>query len=247
MLDYDAEAARYDSTRGGVPRAEAAARAVLALVPPTARTLLDIACGTGLVTERVARGRPGLRVHGADASHAMVRMARRRVGAVALADARRLPVAGAALDAVSAVWLLHLLRGEGQVRQVVTEAARVLRPGGVFVATVDKDAGHDVDSDIDAVLVPCLSSRPSDAARLVGAYAAGLGLEPAGDAVFAGHGQGRSPRRTARAVLRGDYASRLALPGRTAERLAAELMALPGPDRARPDPVFRLTAFRAPG
>ncbi|MFJ8885115.1 class I SAM-dependent methyltransferase [Streptomyces sp. NPDC102402] len=246
MLDYDAEAARYDATRGGVPRAEASARALLALVPPSARTLLDIGCGTGLVTERVAHGRPGMRVCGADASHGMLMRARRRVGAVVLADVRRLPVAGSSLDAVSAVWLLHLLRGDGQVRAAVAEAARVLRPGGVFVATVDKDSGHDVGSDIDAVLAPCLRPRPADAARLVGEYADGLGLQPAGDAVFAGHGQGRSPRRTARAVLRGDYASRLALPGRTAERLAEELMALPGPDRARPDPVFRLTAFRVP-
>ncbi|MDG4864432.1 SAM-dependent methyltransferase, partial [Streptomyces sp. T-3] len=33
MLDYSQEAAAYDATRGGVPRAEAAASAVLGLVP----------------------------------------------------------------------------------------------------------------------------------------------------------------------------------------------------------------------
>ncbi|HEY9332564.1 MAG TPA: SAM-dependent methyltransferase, partial [Streptomyces sp.] len=69
MLDYDDEAAVYDATRGGVPRAEAAAGAVLGLVPPAARTLLDIGCGTGIVTERIAGGRPGLRVLGSDAAH----------------------------------------------------------------------------------------------------------------------------------------------------------------------------------
>ncbi|MFD6276148.1 class I SAM-dependent methyltransferase [Streptomyces sp. NPDC060209] len=244
MLDYDVEAARYDATRGGRPRARAAAEAVLALVPSSARSLLDIGCGTGSVTEEIALARPALRVFGADASHGMARVARGRIGAVVLGDVGRLPVADAALDAVSAVWLLHLLREEGRVREVVAEAARVLRPGGVFVTTVDKDAGHDVGSDIDAVLAPCLSSQPADTAGLVTGHAARAGLERAGEAAFAGHGQGRSPRRTARAVLRGDYASRLALPGRTAERLAAELTALPDPDRARPDPAYRLLAFR---
>ncbi|MFD9498114.1 methyltransferase domain-containing protein [Streptomyces sp. NPDC060035] len=247
MLDYNAEAADYDDTRGGVPRAEAAARAVLGLVPSSARTLVDIGCGTGLVAERIALGRPALRVFGADASYGMVRLARQRIGAVVLADARRLPLAGASADAVSAVWLLHLLRGDGEVRAVVAEAARVLRPGGVFVATVDKDAGHHVGSDIDAVLAPYVGPQPSDSADLVTGYADSHGLEPMGRAGFAGHGQGRTPRRAARAVLRGDYAARLALPGTAAERLSAELDALPDPDRQRPDPAYRLLAFRRRG
>ncbi|MFJ8923604.1 class I SAM-dependent methyltransferase [Streptomyces sp. NPDC102415] len=247
MLDYDEEAARYDRTRGGEPRAEAAASAVLGLLPGSARTLLDIGCGTGLVTRRIAHGRPGLRVFGADASYGMARLARQRIGAVVLADVRRLPLTAAAVDAVSAVWLLHLLRGDGSVREVVAEVARVLRPGGVFLATVDKDAGHDVGSDIDAVLAPYRSSRPADAADPVTRHARTCGLEPVGEARFAGHGQGRSPLRTARAVLRGDYASRLTLPGTAAARLAAELTALPDPDRARADPSYRLLAFRVRG
>ncbi|MFC9946290.1 class I SAM-dependent methyltransferase [Streptomyces pratensis] len=246
MLDYDAEAARYDATRGGLPRARAAAEAVLGLVPPPGRTLLDIGCGTGSVTEQIALARPGLRVFGADASYGMARVARQRIGAVALADVRRLPVAAGTLDAVSAVWLLHLLRGDGSVGEVVAEAARVLRPGGVFVTTVDKDAGHDVGSDIDTVLAPYLSSRPADAADVVTGYADTCGLEAAGEAGFTGHGQGRSPSRTARAVLRGDYASRLALPGTAAARLAEELTALPGAGASRPDPAYRLLAFRRP-
>ncbi|MEU9361100.1 class I SAM-dependent methyltransferase [Streptomyces sp. NPDC048301] len=244
MLDYDEQAARYDSTRGGTPRAGAAADAVLRLVPGSARRLLDIGCGTGSVTELIARRRPGLRVAGVDASYGMARLAYERTGAVALADVRRLPLASRTVDAVTAVWLLHLLRAEGVVRDVVAEAARVLRPGGVFVTTVDKDAGHDVGSDIDAAQAPFLSPRPADAVALVTGYADGCGLEPAGEAVFTGHGQGRTPRRAARAVLRGDYASRLSLPGQAARRLAAELDSLPEPDRARRDPEFRLMAFR---
>lgn len=244
VLDYNIEAAVYDTTRGGVPRAEAAAHAVLGLIPPTARTLLDIGCGTGLVSERIALGRPGLRVIGADASPGMARMAHQRIEAVTLADVRRLPLPDAAVDAVTAVWLLHLLRPEGAVGDVVAEAARVLRPGGVFVTTVDKDAGHDVGSDIDELFAPYLTAGLSDGADMVGAYAERYGLEQAGEAGFAGHGQGRTPLTTARAVRQGYYASRLALPGNAAERLAMRLTGLPEPDRPRPDPAYRLLAFR---
>ncbi|MFE7773444.1 class I SAM-dependent methyltransferase [Streptomyces sp. NPDC057445] len=245
MLDYDVEAAVYDATRGGVPRAAAAAAAVLSLVPATAGTLLDIGCGTGLVTERL--GRPGLRVFGADSSHGMARIAGRRTGdSVVRADVRRLPLPAGSVDAVSAVWLLHLVR---DARAVVAEAARVLRPGGTFVATVDKDAGHDVGSDVDAVLAPYRTAEAFDRADRIEAFGAAHGLVPAGDTHFTGHGQGRSPRRVAQALLRGEYASRLTAHGVVAEKLAARLSALPGPDEPRPDPRFRLLALRrvAPG
>ncbi|WP_406090228.1 class I SAM-dependent methyltransferase [Streptomyces sp. NBC_01013] len=244
MLDYDDEAANYDATRGGVPRAEAAARAVLGLVPPAARTLLDIGCGTGLVTQRIAGGRPGLRVLGSDAAHGMARLARQRVGAVVLADARRLPLSDAAVDAVTAVWLLHLLRAEGAVRAVVAQAARVLRPGGVFVTTVDKDAAHDVGSDIDEAFAPYVAPSPSDGTERIIEYGAAHGLDAVGSAVFRGHGQGRTPLRTAHGVRCGYYASRLVLPGTAGERLAQVLTALPEPDRRRADPEYRLLAFR---
>ncbi|MFF6944489.1 hypothetical protein ACFZBM_00320 [Streptomyces lavendulae] len=56
LLDHDAEAEAYDATRGGVPRAGAAAAAVPGLLPPHARSLLDLGCGTGtgIVTARLA-------------------------------------------------------------------------------------------------------------------------------------------------------------------------------------------------
>nr|WSW65405.1 methyltransferase domain-containing protein [Streptomyces sp. NBC_00995] len=243
MLNHDDEAAGYDATRGGVPRAEAAAEAVLGLLPPSARTLLDIGCGTGIVTERIAGGRPGLRVFGSDAAHGMARFARQRVGGVVLADARRLPLPDAAVDAVTAVWLLHLLREEGSARAVVAQAARVLRPGGVFVTTVDKDAGHDVGSDIDEAFAPYLAPAPSDGTERITEYGAAHGLDVVGSAVFRGHGQGRTPLSAAHGVRRGHYASRLALPGTAAEQLAQVLAALPGPDRRRADPQYRLLAF----
>ncbi|MFF3756772.1 class I SAM-dependent methyltransferase [Streptomyces sp. NPDC002185] len=240
VLDYEAEAAHYDRTRGGAPRAEAAAEAVLRLVPPGARTLLDVACGTGLVTERL--GRPGLRVHGADAAHAMAKVAAGRIpGRTVRADARRLPLPDASLDAVTAVWLLHLVPF---ATDVVAEAARVLRPGGVLVVTVDKDAAHDVGSDIDAILRPHRSrGRASDRAELITACAADHGLDPAPGTFFTGHGQGATPRDTVRKLRAGYYASWFDGDRAATETLAAELTALPDQDRPRADPRYRLASF----
>lgn len=233
MLDYDKEAAVYDATRGGIPRARSAAEAVLGLVPPTARTLLDLACGTGLVTMRLTR--PGLRAVGIDLAPGMLRAAAPRLdGAAVRGDSRQLPFRSASVDVVTVIWLLHLLP---DARPVIAEAARVLRPGGVLVTTVDKAAAHDVGSDIDTLVAPYRGRFPSDAAAQVAAHAAYHGLRPSGEARFPGHGQGRTPRRLAEDVRRG----RVYAAGGTA--LADRLAALPDPEVRRADPQFTVHAF----
>ncbi|MEU9351151.1 class I SAM-dependent methyltransferase [Streptomyces griseoloalbus] len=244
MLDYDEEAERYDALRGGEPRAAAAADAVLSLVPGRARDLLDAACGTGIVTRRFAAA--GLRVTGADLAASMTRMAAARLpDAVVRADSRRLPFADARFDAVVSVWLLHLMPGPEDVRAVIGECARVLRPGGVYVTTVHKGASHNVGSDIDAILAARPPSPVLDAPAEVEALAAGHGLVPAGRARFQGHGQGRSPRRTIADLRRGWFVT--LPPGEPlADRFAARLAELPDQDRPRPDPVFSLRAYRKP-
>jgi SAM-dependent methyltransferase len=240
MLDYDVEAARYDATRGGEPRARSAARAILALIPERARTLLDVGCGTGLVTERLER--PGLRVFGMDAAPGMLAVAAGRLGpALVLGDCLRLPFADGSLDAVSAVWLLHLLP---DAPGVVAECARVLRPGGVFVTTVDKDADQRMDSDVDALLAPFRVPRAYDAEPRIMAVASEHGLRRAGEARFTGHGQGRSPARTAVDVARGYFASALALDEEQSGALVRRLERLPDPEVPRADPVYRLLALR---
>ncbi|MFG3206285.1 class I SAM-dependent methyltransferase [Streptomyces sp. NPDC048192] len=245
MLDYDKEAGAYDASRGGEARAAAAAQAVLDLIPDTPGRLLDVACGTGIVTRRLAAGRPALRVTGADLAAAMVRRAGARLpGAVVRADSRRLPFPTGTFHAVTSVWLLHLLDPE-DVAAVVAECARVLRPGGVYVTTVDKAASHDVGSDIDAVL----ASRPRRPARddtaAVTAHAVRHGLRAAGQASFRGVGQGRSPRTTIADLRRGWFTQLPPGEPRT-EEFAARLSRLPDQDRPRPDPVFALRAFRKP-
>jgi SAM-dependent methyltransferase len=246
VLDYDKEAERYDASRGGEPRAAAAAEAVLGLVPGEARSLLDVACGTGIVTRRLAAGRDGLRVTGVDLASAMARQAAVRLpGAIVRADSRRLPFRDGEFDAVSSVWLLHLAETDADARRIVAECARVLRPGGVYVTTVDKAAAHNVGSDIDAVLASRPRRAARDAAALVESYAVARGLVPAGGARFPGRGQGRSPRRTVADLRRGWFVT--LPPGEPlAERFAARLAELPDQDRPRPDPWFTLRAFRKP-
>ncbi|CAL9607154.1 class I SAM-dependent methyltransferase [Streptomyces sp. enrichment culture] len=245
MLDYDKEADAYDALRGGEPRAAAAAEAVLGLLPPDGTALLDVACGTGIVTRQLAAARPGTRVTGVDLAAGMARTAAARLpGRVVVGDSRRLPFPDASFDAVVSVWLLHLLDDLG-VRGVVAECARVLRPGGVYVTTVDKAAAHNVGSDIDAVLASRPRSPARDAAGTVTALAAAHGLTPAGRARFPGRGQGRSPRRTIADLRRGWFVTLPPGEPRT-EEFAARLAALPDQDRPRPDPVFSLRAFRKP-
>ncbi|MFK4146573.1 class I SAM-dependent methyltransferase [Streptomyces sp. NPDC004065] len=246
VLDYEQEAERYDAARGGEPRAAAAARAVLRLVPPGARELLDVGCGTGIVTRRLTAGRPGLRVTGVDRAAAMARLAAARLpGAVVRADGRRLPFPDGTFDAVTSVWLLHLAASAEDARAVVAECARLLRPGGVYVTTVDKAAAHNVGSDIDAVLASRPRSPVHDAEDAVAGLAAAHGLVPAGRTRFPGRGQGRSPRRTIADLRRGWFVT-LPPGDPLSEDFAARLAALPDQDRPRPDPVFTLRAFRRP-
>ncbi|MGW2488102.1 class I SAM-dependent methyltransferase [Streptomyces sp. NPDC001606] len=245
MLDYDKEADAYDASRGGEARAEAAARAVLSLIPEGPGRLLDAGCGTGIVTRRLAAARPGLRVTGTDLAPAMTRMAAARVpGAILRADSRRLPFRSGTFDVVTSIWLLHLLSG-ADVGAVVAECARLLRPGGVYVTTVDKAAAHDVGSDIDAVLASRPRRPAQDAAAAVTAHAARHGLRPAGHTSFPGIGQGRSPRSTIADLRRGWFT--LLPPGEPdTEQFAARLARLPDQDHPRPDPVFALRAFCKP-
>ncbi|MEV0404803.1 class I SAM-dependent methyltransferase [Actinoallomurus sp. NPDC050550] len=240
MLDYDREAAGYDASRGGEARAVAAAGAVERLLPEDTRVLLDVACGTGIVTRRLTR--PGRRVVGVDRSQGMAAVASTRLsGAVALGDGARLPVGSARADAVVVVWLLHLL---DDAAPVLAEAARVLRAGGVLITTVDKNqAAFAVDSDVAAVTAAVRSAYvpkgPDHVDRVV-ASAAGHGLRVVGETTFAGIGQGRSPRQWRERILEGRIPwARAADPARIADELAS----LPDQEVARPDPLYRLIAL----
>ncbi|MFW3475247.1 class I SAM-dependent methyltransferase [Streptomyces microflavus] len=244
MLDYDNEARGYDASRGGEPRARAAADAVERLLPQGPCAILDIACGTGIVTGRLLR--PGRTVVGVDRSPGMLGLAGRRVpGGVVRGDATRLPFASDAVDAVVIVWLLHLLP---HPEPVLAEAARVLRPGGVLITTVDKnDAYFAEDSDIARVTAD-LRRRyaphvPDSTARVLD-RATELGLALTARTDFPGTGQGRSPRDWREAIDASHIAwCTHASPAQVAD-VRRRLAALPDQDAARPDPQYRLVALK---
>ncbi|WUS77019.1 class I SAM-dependent methyltransferase [Kribbella sp. NBC_01245] len=139
-MEYDeAEAERYDDTRGGADRARAAAEAVDRLLEDKGR-VLDLAVGTGIVAAELAA--LGHLVHGVDVSAAMLQRAAIRLpGHVAQADAGVLPIADLRCDAVTAIWLLHLVPDSDAL---LAEVARILKPGGLFVTTVDKNDSSQV-------------------------------------------------------------------------------------------------------
>jgi ubiquinone/menaquinone biosynthesis C-methylase UbiE len=176
-IDYAVEADRYDATRGGEERAEAAAAAITELVPHPG-TLLDVAGGTGIVSNRMAAR--GHQVAVSDLIIEMLRHAHTRLpGAAACMDAARLAVADVCLDTFTLVWLLHLVPN---AEPMIAEAARVLRPGGHLVTTVDKAAANGEVTD-----------TSSDARDLVTGLAAEHGLIPAGETSFVGERQRGEP------------------------------------------------------
>jgi SAM-dependent methyltransferase len=249
VLDYDREAARYDATRGGDARADAAADAIEALLPAAAgqaARIADVGCGTGIVTVRLLR--PGRWVLGVDGSAAMAAVAAGRMpGRITLGDVTRLPVASGSVDVVTMVWLLHLL-AEAEVAAAVAEAGRVLSPGGLLITTVGKnDAAFDLADDAAAVLGPVrarFDRVQTDRLDRVLAVGGRHGLTLAAQTIFVGIGQGLSPRRW-RKRLTGDAMPWITAAGRErVDCLCAELAGLPDQDRARPDPVYHVAALR---
>jgi ubiquinone/menaquinone biosynthesis C-methylase UbiE len=259
MLDYDREAAQYDATRGGQARAGAASAAIETLLrqvpvrgPASGRPaglvrIADLACGTGIVTVRLAG--PGRRVLGIDRSAGMAAVAAGRLpGRIGQGDATRLPLASGSVDVVTMVWLLHLLPAPAMMR-AVAEAGRVLAPGGLLVTTVGKnDAPFSAETgdDAAAILRPVrarFGSRPTDALDRVAAAGERYGLALAAQTTFAGRGQGQSPRGWRNQLAGGELRwADAAGPGRVAE-LAADLAMLADQDRVRPDPVYQLAAL----
>jgi ubiquinone/menaquinone biosynthesis C-methylase UbiE len=102
------------------------------------RRVLDIGCGTGLLTQRVA-ALPSTRVVGCDFSRGMLtRAAARSPGHWVQADATRLPFDGAAFDAIVSTEAFHWFPDQAAA---LRELFRVVRPGGrLLVALVNTPA-----------------------------------------------------------------------------------------------------------
>jgi SAM-dependent methyltransferase len=105
------------------------------LRPARGATVLDLACGPGNTTRRLAAGAGSdITVIGLDLSEPMLREAVERTPSdaavgFARADAHALPVEDGTVDGVHCAAALYLF---GDAGAVVGEVARVLRPGGRF-------------------------------------------------------------------------------------------------------------------
>jgi SAM-dependent methyltransferase len=124
-----------------VRRRYAAQRACLEHNPDA--LLLDIGCQTGINTQRLAQVIGTRRIVGLDYNARTLREAAQCGIAALLGDANQpLPFGDAVFDAVTAMDVLeHLV----QPRVLVSEAFRVLRPGGYFVvATPNLASWHNI-------------------------------------------------------------------------------------------------------
>ncbi|MBV8087225.1 MAG: methyltransferase domain-containing protein [Chloroflexi bacterium] len=133
LLDFYAKtAAEYDTWDSGV-HAKAAGRCAEVAEPAPGTEVLDVGCGTGLVTRALAATAPDGHVVGVDISEAMLLQAQQVVTpAVSLLqmDARDLYLQNEAFDLVTLCQVLSYLV---DAPRVLAEIRRVLRPGGRLV------------------------------------------------------------------------------------------------------------------
>jgi ubiquinone/menaquinone biosynthesis C-methylase UbiE len=102
---------------------------------PTPERILDVGCGTGIFTSRLANEVGAEQVAGCDFSLGMLEQARQRTRSVGWSqgDALRLPVRDEAVDAVISTEAFHWFPDHAAA---LAEFARVLRPGGRAVVAL---------------------------------------------------------------------------------------------------------------
>ena len=125
---FDQVASIYDATRGGERRGNSFADALSRWV--VGPTVVELGIGTGVIASGLRRH--GIDPLGFDLSEAMLRSAIARLGErVGIADVDRLPLADDCADSAYFVWVLQLV---DDPIATLTEAARIVRPGGRVVA-----------------------------------------------------------------------------------------------------------------
>lgn len=122
--DYRRQALTYDSTRSASPSVVGPLLAALGQGP--GRSLVDVGGGTGNYS--VALAGAGWSPMVVDHSREMLQRAAVKGLPVAVADASRLPLETAAVDAAILISMLHHVPGW---REALAEARRVVRLGGV--------------------------------------------------------------------------------------------------------------------
>lgn len=118
---------------------------VLRAIPGECRDLLDIACASGSLTHLAATERPELAITGVDISRDQIEFANQKIAPLAphstflCIEPGPLPFPDHAFDAVSTIELVEHLT-PAQTRNLIREIRRVLRPGGIWIATTPNSA-----------------------------------------------------------------------------------------------------------
>ena len=104
-----------------------------AVVAAAPGRVLEVGCGWGELAEWIAR-ETGAEVVAVDLSPRMVELASERGIDASVADVQNLPFADGSFDLVVAAWMLYHVP---DLERGLSEVARVLRPGGTFVAATN--------------------------------------------------------------------------------------------------------------
>jgi SAM-dependent methyltransferase len=118
---------------GAGTRQDARIPLVEAVVAAAPRCVLEVGCGWGELAEWISR-EAGAEVVAVDLSPRMVELALERGVEASVADVQALPFADATFDVVVAAWMLYHVP---DLDRGLAEIARVLRPGGTFVASTN--------------------------------------------------------------------------------------------------------------
>lgn len=134
---FDRIARRYDLTNSVMTAGIDASwrrKAIDVLAPASDARLLDLCCGTGVMTRDLARRAPDGRVVGVDFSPVMLEVARAKNAAPNIefvqADALHLPFEDASFDGAT---MGFSMRNLVDITDGLKEIGRVLRPGTPFV------------------------------------------------------------------------------------------------------------------
>lgn len=121
------------SVYGGVAGPDAREAAFEAVREAEPRNVLEVGCGWGDFSARVA-AELGASVVALDLSPRMVELARSRGVDARVGDVQELPFADASFDVAAANWMLYHVP---DLDRALSELARVLRPGGRLVAATN--------------------------------------------------------------------------------------------------------------
>jgi tRNA (cmo5U34)-methyltransferase len=141
---FDATASMYDRDRSRlIPGCDAFYRGAIDLVPPRAKTILDLGAGSGLLTVLVRDRFPHAHIHLMDFSEPMLKLARERLAGdenvtFHQADYVEEPLPGDLCAIISSL-SVHHLDDDGK-RAVFRKAHAALKPGGLFI-NADQVAG----------------------------------------------------------------------------------------------------------